>query len=414
MQAVFSLDDDVVTYGLRVLKHANLIQAVRYDDEHGQQTRYGTLETVREFALMELARLELLEPARHRHAEFFAQLAAAAKPQLTSPQMGYWLDRLERDLDNIRAAVAWCSVHAAGTGLELVSNIEQFWFTRGNLREARAWLDDLLAQSVASSEHELSTTSLKQLADGNLSAGILSMRVHEHPIAKEQLHKSLQLYLQLNDEHNIALALSKLGVVASGQGDYSTAERYQRESLALSKRIGYVWNVAASLNNLAESLRTMGNFDEALRCFAESAACYREIGDLSSSALAICNRAIVFRQMGDHAEAQRLLDDSYAVFADLGDKTHMAHALWGMAKVARELGQINIAQRRYRECIALFVAGQFPGDTLMALRELAHLEWAAGAWSAERVAELLSMTAVRLEASRGVLNQKTKPTMTAC
>jgi predicted ATPase/DNA-binding SARP family transcriptional activator len=432
MEAVCESGCDIA-HALRVMRHANLIRVVRHDGSHqvywvgyrelsklrgihavrhdgshevqssnamassSTRTRYVALETVREFAQTELALLERLEPARSRHAAYFAELAAAAKPHLTSPQLGQWLERLECELDNIRAAVRWCMAHDVGAGLGMVSDLERFWIARGNLREARTWLEELLAQTD-------DTVTPKQIADATVSLGILCMRLQDYPASRMFLQKSLRLNTQRDDQHNIALALSKLGAVAGYQGDYAEAERYQRESIALSKRIGYDWNVAASLNNLAEVLRMTDRFHEACSCFAESTTRYRELGDLSSAAITISNRAAVVRVVGEYDEAQRLYEESYAVLAGLGDKTRMAHALFGMGNVARARGEVTIARQRYRESITLFYGVQHEGDTLMALRQLAQLEWAEGVWSAERIVELLSVTSLHLVCSDGKLD----------
>jgi predicted ATPase/DNA-binding SARP family transcriptional activator len=415
-----------VTHALRVMRHANLIRAVRGDEDDQThqfgdsskqvarpavqrgsgdllqasfiniQARYVALETVREFAQTELALIERLEPARHRHAEYFARFAAAAKPHLVSPQLGHWLARLEQELDNIRAAVRWCMAHDVGAGLGLVSDIERFWIARGNMREARAWLEELLAQADGAA-------TPKQIADATVSLGILCMRLQDFPAARAHLVESVRLNAQLDDQHNVALALSKLGAVAGYQGDYAEAERYQRDSIALSERIGYAWNIAAGLNNLAEVLRMTGRLDEARRCFAESAARYREIEDLSSAAIAISNMAAAVRVAGEYAEAQRLYEESLDVLTGLGDRTRMAHALLGLANVARARGQLEVARQHYRESIALFFALQHEGDALTALRQLGQLEWNAGMWPAERMVEILSVTAEHLACSNARL-----------
>jgi predicted ATPase len=377
---------------LSSLHHANLVQA----RPHATHPRFTILETVREFALAELQKCGWREDAQRRHAEYFVQLAEAAKPHLYTAHMGQQMDALETELDNIRAAVLWCRQHDVGAGIRMLGSLQRLWILRGHKREAHAWLSDLLDRALSQN----SATAL-ELAHGYRADGNLCLRLDNYAEANVKLTRALQAYEQHEDKYHIALTLSHLGILALAQGQYAECERYQQKSLAISREIGDMWNTASSLNNLAEALRLQGHFDQARSHFAESAALYRQIGDPSSEASATSNMATVVRQQGNLTEAQQLFSESYAMLVGLGDKLRMAHAKLGLAHVARAQGDKQSAKAHYRECVALMYATQNEGNTLMVLIEWGGLEWDDGNWHAERIIELLSMSAKFMQITQG-------------
>jgi len=110
------------------------------------EPRFGMLETIREYALERLAARGDEEESRRRHAGYYLALAEAAEPELTGPTQGMWLERLEHEGDNLRAALRWTRESGEiETGLRLAGALWRFWYTRGYQREGRGWLEGLLA-----------------------------------------------------------------------------------------------------------------------------------------------------------------------------------------------------------------------------------------------------------------------------
>jgi predicted ATPase len=119
----------------------------------GDEVRYGMLEPVRQYALEKLEQSRAAEETRRRHARFFLDLAELADPELRGPRQVEWLERLEQENDNLRAAVSW--VLSAGdydTAARLGWGLHSFWWTRGYQREGRRWMEATL-------EHELPPAS---------------------------------------------------------------------------------------------------------------------------------------------------------------------------------------------------------------------------------------------------------------
>jgi predicted ATPase len=123
---------------------------VVYEERRGEG-RYRLLETIRQFAQKGLASSGEREAVRRQRIDYYLRLAEIAEPHLSSPDPLPWLDRLEREVDNRRAALAWAAEwagsvlrgNASEVGLRLVAAIRRFWQLRGRVTEGRAWLAKL-------------------------------------------------------------------------------------------------------------------------------------------------------------------------------------------------------------------------------------------------------------------------------
>src|SRR5207302_1091345 len=127
---------------LTELRERSLILVIEDEEEMA----YRMLETLREYAAEQLDPAEQA-PLRRRHAEFYLALAEEAGEHLHGPDQGEWLDRLEADHDNFRAALAWSrgEPDAQEIGLRLAGLLHFFWYVRNHVSEGRRWLTDLLA-----------------------------------------------------------------------------------------------------------------------------------------------------------------------------------------------------------------------------------------------------------------------------
>ena len=119
------------------------------DEDGGGEVRYRLLETLREFARERLAASGEDAAVRRRHAACYLALAEAAAPELLGAQQAVWLDRLEQELGNFRAALAWCASRgdrpdAAETGMRLAAALWRFWDERFYLSEGCRWLETVL------------------------------------------------------------------------------------------------------------------------------------------------------------------------------------------------------------------------------------------------------------------------------
>ncbi|MBL8095476.1 MAG: tetratricopeptide repeat protein [Anaerolineales bacterium] len=354
-------------------------------------TRYTLLETLHEYALEAVQAAGLHAAAQRRHAHFYANYAVTASPYFLGPQIGLWMDRVEAEFANLRAAVDWCRRHDVGLGLRLISAANRLWYSRGHMREVSQWFDTLLAAATDS------TVAPEDLARGVYAAGVLAFRMNAVRLARERLLRSLALFQTLGERDRISSALSSLGNVLLGQGEAVEAERCYRDSLAILAELGLPWATASTTNNLGEALRHQARFPEAAACYIESITRYRELEDVSSCASSMTNLATVRIRLGQPVEAERLCLEALTMLESSGDHYRMADACLGLGNARTALGRPDLARADFITCIQQAVSAQDNLMPLYALLRLSEIEWAAARWSADRVAETLAMLATQLE-----------------
>ena len=184
----------------------------------GDDPRLGMLETIREYALERLAARGDGGAVRRRHAAFYLVLAEDAEPGLLGPQQREWLERLDAERDNIRAALGWAlDAGEAEIGLTIGSALWRFWQLRNHELEARERLEELLA---------LGSGSARTRAKAQTMVGSLSFVLGEFETARRVLQESLRVHRRLGDTRMIA---STLGLLAVTSGDPDSALALSRE-----------------------------------------------------------------------------------------------------------------------------------------------------------------------------------------
>jgi predicted ATPase/DNA-binding XRE family transcriptional regulator len=194
-------------------------------DADPEETRLRILETVREFALACLVASDEEHTIRRRQAAYFTALAEASAPQLRSGDQRTWLDRLEREHDNLRAVLAWAlECGDAETALRLCGALALFWRTRGHLSEGRRWCAQALALGGVASPGAR--------GDALYGHGTLAHWQGDYQAAEALYQASLALRRASGDKRGVALSLNSLGILADDVGEYDRALTLQQESLS--------------------------------------------------------------------------------------------------------------------------------------------------------------------------------------
>jgi non-specific serine/threonine protein kinase len=304
----------------------------------GGEMRYSMPETIRAYAAEKLDAAGEATEVRQRHRDWYFELALRAEPELRGANQGVWLGRLEREHDNLRAALR-CPADAsdADIGLRVTWALSRFWFLRGHLAEGQRWLEAAIAQGEGGSP--------EARAQALNAAATFAGRRGDYGRAAALLEASLALQQALGDRAGSAKVLGNLGIVAQEQGDLpSAAARYAR-SLALYTELDDRAGMAIALNNLGEVRREQGDLVTAEQLHDQALRLFREVGDDVGVALSLSNLGEVARRQGDHAGAGRLWRESLAVFARLGERIGMAECLERLGVAAHAAGQSERAAR---------------------------------------------------------------------
>jgi predicted ATPase/DNA-binding SARP family transcriptional activator len=294
-------------------------------DEVAEGQRYRLLETVREYAREKLAASGELAPDRNPHQEWDHGLAERAYAAIDGPEEPEWLTRLEAELDNLRAALAWCQAAdadpesecagappAAEAGLRLASALWWFWYRRGNLAEGQQWLEAALARG------------------GDLPP---SLR------APALLHAT---YLaNARGERETAASLQR-----------ATRQEYEK-ALALAQASGDRRAIADATLALADMARETLDVEGALRYAGEARQQMEALGDRGGLNRALALMATLALSRGDRQSARTLLEELLASCRELGDSGHLVHALGAMGHLERDEGEYARARAFYGESLVL-------------------------------------------------------------
>ena len=376
---------------------------------HGEP-RFGMLETIREYALERLAESGDEEESRRRHAGYYLALAEAAEPELTGPAQGMWLERLEDEGDNLRAALRWARESGEiDTGLRLAGALWRFWYMRGYQREGRGWLEDLLALTAKGPSGPARAARAKAFN----AAGVLAYYQGDCVRAIALHEESLALRRELADKQAIASSLHNLASNVALCGDHERAVELYEESLALSRDLGAKLAIAATLSNLGDIAREQGAYGRATALSEESLALMRELGDTWGIALLLTNLGRLAREQRDYRRAAVLYAESLALYQRLGDKSEVIACLQDVADLVYRQGQAEQAARLYGAVAAARDANGHalsPVDQACFERDVAALRATlgddsfTGAWMEGRALPLERM----VEQARAVIEGSTR------
>ena len=230
---------------------------LRPSDVDTDEPRFGMLETLREYALQELRARGEHDAARRAHAAWHLDLVERAEPHVAvGPDQRRWIERLEREHDNVRAALAWTGdANEPGLALRLAAAMARFWQLRGHSDEGRRWLADAIrdAPAAAPAIRARAFTGAATLArvQGDYGSGLAL------------LEAALGAYRDAGDRKGIGHTYSSLGAVALDRGDLERARGLQEDAVALLRELGDEHQLAGALDNLADLALNTGDFARA-------------------------------------------------------------------------------------------------------------------------------------------------------
>jgi non-specific serine/threonine protein kinase len=321
---------------------------VRKEDQPDGETRFKMLETVREYAVEQLANSGDLDSVQQRYAACFLALVERAEPELQGEMRESWLDRLEREHDNLRAVLKWARESGeVELGLRMAGALWRFWRGRGHWNEGRAWLDGLLAES--------GPVSPSTRAKGVTGAGLLAWYQGDYGRTDTLCREGLVLYRALDDKHGMAESLQTLGMVAWLLGDYQQAAAHHSEALALRKELGDQVGIASSLGSLGVVARYQGDYDRAVALYEESLSLRRAARDKVGIALSLLTLGVVAVHRGDPHRARAMLEESQSLFQEVADAQGLANVKKSLGDLARYQGDLDRAVATYVESLILSI-----------------------------------------------------------
>ncbi len=377
----------------------SLLQAT---DQGGGEPRFTMLEVIREYGLERLAGSGEEQATRQAHTLYYMKLAEEAAQEIRGPRQAAWLERLEREHDNLRAVLSWSLTEAKDAEAGEAGKAEQrpeialrlcraligFWQIHGHYSEGRSILELALAASGGMK------TPLRAQALTN--AAMLVNIQGDTERAAVLAEESLALYRELGDQEGIALALYQLGHVAWLKGDFARAAALLNESLELSRALSDTISVAYAFYSLAGLANIRGQYARGVALFEDALALFRQEGNKRGVALALLQLAdLLFTSQGDATRIRSLLEEGLALCREIGDKDGLALYHYFSGQVALSQVDVSTARSQLEESLALYREMGDRQRIARALIGLAKLETHQGNYQAAQTLTEESLSLAR-------------------
>ncbi len=388
---------------LGALIDKNLVQ---FDDTGAGPARYRLLETVRQYAMRQLEGHDhsAANEVRTAHRDYYLAVAEAAAPQLVAHDQAGWLDRLDIELDNLRAAIAFSLKQAdPATGIRLVASLRIFWKARGHASEGVDALRALLALRAAQGATLLRATALASAAylleqtggyaiadaycdealviarsagDDYLTADVLSVRAFvlvrqgQQASALPLIEEGLALARRLDEAHLTARLLSARSYAVDFEGDHAGAARDAAESLGLFRQAGDRREVGTMLGNLGYSEMSMGDLETARGHLLESLDIARGLNDTYGVVYATFNLGLAEYLSDSPGAAGALFAESFDLARRVRMRAGTAYALIGLAMAGSGARPVRSARLHGAADDALAALGETVDSLEARLRDL--------------------------------------------
>jgi predicted ATPase len=333
-----------VLEGMASMVDKSLVHPV---DPADGESRYRMLETIREYALEHLTSSGEEASTRRAHAAYFLVLAEEGTSASTDAETE-WLDRLESEHENLRAALEYL-IRAGDSewGLRLGGALFRFWEAREHLSEGRDRLEKLLELPSGKGPTRARARAL-------FAAGVLADEQGDDAAARSLLEESLAIARELQNPGDQAVALNALAIFSRDRGDLELARTLFEQSASLWRELQDPRAVARSLSNLANLVKLQGDHARARSLYEECQSLFREVGDRNGIAWSVNHQGDVAREQGDAAGARALCERSLASFRELGDQWGIAASLADLGNLARDERDFVRAQALHEESMKIF------------------------------------------------------------
>jgi predicted ATPase/DNA-binding XRE family transcriptional regulator len=345
---------------LERLADASLLQRC---DDRGGILRFSMLETVREFA-REIGDVDETRATSWSQVVWCRRLAEKAEPMLFGAAQQAWLEQLDLELANIRAALHWAlDAQQECPVLAIAGALREFWDIRAYYAEGLDWIQRALAQS------ELCPGRAKAL----LTAANLALWRGDLDRARAFSNEGLRIARETGDEQMVGYALTLQGNEAESRANYEDAVRLSEASLDIFRRLDDPQGVSTALINLAIAVGNSGDLSRAVGILEELLVVAHANDDKRSADIALLKLAEFTRTLGDRAAAHIFATEGLRLAQEVGDRSHHATALTTLGLLAADDGDV-------------VRAAHLLGDALGFVEKLGHREGAV--W----VMEYLAMT----------------------
>ncbi len=298
-----------------------------------EKPRYWMLETIREYAAESLEEAGETDQLGRRHAEHFLELVESARPARFGPFDLVWVERLDEEYDNLRAALAWSDRTAAvETNARLGAALAEFWRQRGHFADARGWLENAVT-------YEIEEPGLR--ARVLCFAGLLAFLLGDWNRGESLSAEALAVYRDLGDIEGVGQCLNTLGGCASAGGQNARGREFLEECRRLAQEVGLTRLVAVSTTNLADLALKEERYDEAVVLNTEALDLFRRVGSGEELQYPLLNLGFAALFRAQFGQAGSFLREGLELARERRNPVLGSSAIAGLAMLAEASGAIQ-------------------------------------------------------------------------
>lgn len=352
--------------------------------------RYHLLETIRQYAQEKLDEAGDGALVRDRHLEWFRQYAERAEPELRSSEQLVRLDRLDKEYDNLRAALQWAAEQESASAIlneaRLAVALWRFWLIRSNFSEAHHWLDHALTRTERVFKESPTPATGRVYVQVLNAAGAASDWQDVRVTAYAHLEKSIRLCQEMGDRANLAEALVFLShvimadVFENSQSVHSLTEAraLAQQGVEVSRGVGDKWGLAQALFALGRAERDLNHLQQAREHYESSLELLTELGDRWFQALPLSHLGFIAIKQGDYAAARPYFEQRLEIGRQLQSKQFEIFSLQILGDITMESKEYQEASNYYKQSLEIASESSRTFDSLLCLANLAHLAAAQG------------------------------------
>ncbi|GCE28461.1 hypothetical protein KDA_39450 [Dictyobacter alpinus] len=341
------LQDDQIACNAAILDIiASLIDKsfLQQREQADGEMRLSMLETIQEYGQMCLQAAGEQDKAARTHAFHYLALAEQAEPELRRATQAQWLQRLDQENDNLRAALQWFSAQSdpesQEAALRLCAALWRFWLIRNRQQEGYQWAEKALLHSAH--------VSPALQAKAYFATATLADSQEHYERSVELWQRSLAIYAKIDDQVGVAATLNKLGTATARKAPVESHTLFER-SLSLARLHMDDYGVADALESLAQESFAFGFLTEARATFEERLVICRRLEDRRSIAYCLESLGQIAAHLGDYPQANQHLRECLMLHREIGDRIGLAFALLPLAIVTLYQGDYSTAHSLLEE-----------------------------------------------------------------
>jgi len=353
----------------------------------GTTVRYAFHEAIRQYADERLEEAGETAVTRDKHCAALLAFVEKAGPEVIRADQKQWIDRLEDEHDNIRAAIRWCiGKQNAEQALRFCSALSIFWERHKHYHEAAQACKDALACVKQNDALNTTTWYAFVLVSSAYYIAHIESIPWSDPSIRKQFVQAQKIYDELDDYNSPDSVLTAQILTFSymDSNDFSSAESCFSQWYEKVKATGYQWGIALALRTKAQLAMTQHQADVAVVLWQQGYDLSIEIGDtwaaMDSSRFLIWQKII----RGEFEDGHRLLKQCRLFYQEYGDPGGVAVAYYYLGIIAREKGQFELAKRHFTDNIKLHLDIGNKRWSIDGVEQVAYIDYLEGNTSAAR------------------------------